>query len=95
VARLKSPDSKLIGGIGGTDERPALIASAKGELTKLLEGGRYPELADRCREILGRSRFSALLREELGKSVSPPEATHRPIVQIPYAAIATMNFDTK
>jgi hypothetical protein len=61
----------------------AAVASAKGELTKLLEGSRYPELADRCREILGRSRFSALLREELGKSVSPPEATHRPIVQIP------------
>ena len=72
----------------------ATVGSAKGELTKLLEAGRYPELADQCREILGRSRFTALLREELGKSVSPPEATHRPIVETPYAAIVTTNFDT-
>jgi hypothetical protein len=74
--------------------RHAAVASAEGELTKLLEAGRFPELADQCREILGRSRFAALLRKELGKTVSPPKATHRAIVRTPYAAIVTTNFDT-
>lgn len=73
---------------------PAALDSAREELTALLEAGRYAELADQCREMLGRSRFAALLRAELAKPVSPPEATHRPIVQTPYAAIVTTNFDT-
>jgi hypothetical protein len=68
--------------------------SAGRELTALLEVGRYAELADQCREILGPARFAALLRTELAKPVSPPEATHRPIVQTPYASIVTTNFDT-
>ena len=72
----------------------AAVDSAGSELTALLEAGRYAELADQCREILGRARFAALLRAELDKPVSPPEATHRPIVQTPYAAIVTTNFDT-
>ena len=64
------------------------------ELTALLELGRYAELADQCREILGPARFAAVLRAELATRVSPPEATHRPIVQTPYASIVTTNFDT-
>jgi hypothetical protein len=64
------------------------------ELTTLLKAGRYTELADQCREILGPSRFAAFLRTELAKPVAPPEATHRPIVRTPYAAIITTNFDT-
>ena len=68
--------------------------SAGRELTALLEAGRYAELADQCREILGPARFAAFLRTELAKPVSPPEATHRPIVQTPYASIVTTNFDT-
>jgi hypothetical protein len=68
--------------------------SAGRELTALLEVGRYAEVADQCREILGPARFAALLRTQLAKPVSPPEATHRPIVQTPYASIVTTNFDT-
>jgi len=68
--------------------------SAGRELTALLEAGRYAELADQCREILGPARFFALLRAELAKPVSPPEATHRPIVKTPYTSIVTTNFDT-
>jgi hypothetical protein len=67
---------------------------ARGELTTLLEAKRYPELADQCREVLGRSRFNALLRAELARPAAPPEATHRPIVATPYAAIVTTNYDT-
>ena len=76
-----------------TIERTA-VTSARSELTTLLKAGRYPELADQCREFLGRSRFAALLRAELAKPVPPPSSTHRPIVQTPYAAIVTTNFDT-
>lgn len=69
-------------------------ASTQAELSALLEAGRYPELADQCREVLGRARFAALLREELGRPAPPPEPTHRAIVETPYAAIVTTNFDT-
>jgi hypothetical protein len=69
-------------------------ASADREMTALLEAGRYTELADQCREILGPTYFAEFLRTELAKPVSPPEATHRPIVQTPYASIITTNFDT-
>ncbi len=72
----------------------AATGSEGSELTALLTTGKYAELADQCREILGRSRFAALLRAELAKPVSPPEVTHLPIVQTPYAAIVTTNFDT-
>lgn len=68
--------------------------SAGRELTALLEAGRYAELADQCREILGPARFVSHLRAELAKPVLPPEATHRPIVKTPYASIVTTNFDT-
>ena len=78
----------------GETIKSATLESARSELTGLLEAGRYAELADQCREILGRSRFAAFLRAVLAKPVSPPEATHRPIVQTPYALIVTTNFDT-
>jgi hypothetical protein len=64
------------------------------ELSALLDAGRYAEVADQCRELLGRSRFGALLRAQLARPVAPPQATHRAIVQTPYAAIVTTNFDT-
>jgi hypothetical protein len=69
-------------------------ARAQPELAALLTARRYPELADQCREILGRSRFHAVLRAELARPVTPPEATHRPMVQTPWAAIVTTNYDT-
>jgi hypothetical protein len=68
--------------------------AAAAELKALLDAGRYAELADQCRETLGRTLFTALLRKELARPVTPPEATHRPIVQTPYSAIVTTNFDT-
>jgi hypothetical protein len=64
------------------------------ELGDLLEAGRFAELADQCRELLGRQRFASLLREELDRPALPPEATHRAIVETPYASIVTTNFDT-
>ena len=69
-------------------------SSAEAELTGLLAKGRYAELADECREILGFARFAELLRNQLAQPLAPPEATHRAIVETPYAAIVTTNFDT-
>src|SRR5688572_27184622 len=60
-------------------------SAANPELSALLDAGRFAELADQCRELLGRERFAALLRAELDKPAVPPEATHRAIVETPYA----------
>jgi len=68
--------------------------SADPELQALLKAGRFAELADQCRELLGPERFATVLRAELDKSTDPPEATHRAIVETPYASIVTTNFDT-
>ena len=64
------------------------------ELHALLARGRYPEVADQCRTLLGRVHFAQLLRGVLARSAAPPEATHRAIVRTPYACIVTTNFDT-
>lgn len=64
------------------------------ELQTLLNAGKFADVADQCRELLGRTRFSRVLRQELAQQRRPPEATHRAIVQTPYACIVTTNFDT-
>lgn len=63
------------------------------ELEKLLQAGRFPELAGYCRDLLGRERFHDLVRQELQVRGDVP-ATHRAIVRTPYACIVTTNFDT-
>jgi SIR2-like domain/CHAT domain len=73
---------------------PDPAESTRAQFGALLQASRYAEIADECREILGPSRFAAVLRTQLDKAVSPPEATHRPIVRTPYASIVTTNFDT-
>lgn len=67
---------------------------ARRELGRLLEAGRYAEVADQCRQILGRQRFWNLLRTQLDRPAEPPPSTHGPIVRTPYACIVTTNFDT-
>ncbi|MGE3312500.1 MAG: SIR2 family protein [Limisphaerales bacterium] len=64
------------------------------ELSRLLDAGRYAEVADQCRFILGRQRFWQLLRAELGRPAEPPAPTHQAIVRTPFACIVTTNFDT-
>lgn len=64
------------------------------ELKRLLDAGRYAEVADQCRHLLGRQRFWGFLRSQLSGPAEPPEATHRAIVRTPYACIVTTNFDT-
>jgi hypothetical protein len=64
------------------------------ELGRLLDAGRYAEVADQCRHLLGRQRFWEFLRSQLSGPAEPPEATHRAIVRSPYACVVTTNFDT-
>jgi len=64
------------------------------ELTALIGQGKFAEVADQCRTLLGRARFGEHLRSILAAPAEPPEATHRAIVRTPYASIVTTNFDT-
>jgi len=64
------------------------------ELERLVAQGKFAEVADQCRTVLGRTVFGQILRDALARDVAPPEATHRAIVDTPYACIVTTNFDT-
>jgi hypothetical protein len=75
-------------------ETGQLVRIETGELQALLEAGKFADVADQCRELLGRTSFSKVLRRALAQGRPPPEATHRAIVQTPYACIVTTNFDT-
>lgn len=69
-------------------------AARRDELDALMARGQLIDVADQCRTLLGRTYFGRLLRSLLARSVAPPEATHRAIVETPYACIVTTNFDT-
>lgn len=62
------------------------------ELEKLLEAGKFPELAGYCRDLLGRRNFHERVRSELRPEGEPPE-THRAIVRTPFSCVVTTNFD--
>lgn len=68
--------------------------AGRAELEALLAQGKFAEVADQCRTLLGRTYFGRLLRSVLARDVAPPEATHRAIVETPYACVVTTNFDT-
>ena len=63
------------------------------ELEKLLEAGKFPELAGYCRDLLGRDLFHERVRSELRLDGEVPP-THEAIVSIPFACIVTTNFDS-
>jgi len=69
-------------------------AAGRDELERLLKQAKFAEVADQCRTVLGRTHFGQILRTVLARDVAPPEATHRAIVDTPYACIVTTNFDT-
>lgn len=62
------------------------------ELERLLDAGRNQDVAARCRELLGRERFFSTVREVLAAPATLP-ATHRDIVDTPFACVVTTNFD--
>lgn len=63
-----------------------------GELDRLVERGRYLELADHCREQLG-PRYAELLAESLRATVQEVPEVHRLILGMPFAAWITTNYD--
>jgi hypothetical protein len=69
-------------------------STSREDLDRLLAQGKFAEAADQCRTVLGRTFFGQVLRRALARDVAPPEATHRAIVETPYACIVTTNFDT-
>jgi SIR2-like domain/CHAT domain len=75
------------------DTTTGAAPEAAKELDALFDRGKYIELADQCRELLGPAYFHKLLRQILGRNVQPTEL-HRAIVETPYACIVTTNFDT-
>jgi len=74
-------------------ETTMAVPGARDELQTLLARGKYIELADQCRELLGPGYFHTLLRKILGTKARRT-ALHRAIVETPYASIVTTNFDT-
>ena len=74
--------------------REVIPASLQSQLTDLLNQGKFADVADQCRHVLGSTRFFRCVRSLLGSSAKPPEATHRPIVDTPWKCIVTTNFDT-
>ncbi len=69
-------------------------AARKDELELLLAQSKFAEVADQCRTLLGRTFFGRMMRDQLARRVAPPAATHKAIVETPYACIVTTNFDT-
>jgi SIR2-like domain/CHAT domain len=63
-----------------------------GELNRLLDAGKLLEIADHCREALGQ-RYHNILSEQLrGETGDIPEP-HKIIVQLPFSAVVTTNYD--
>ncbi|MGQ0647620.1 MAG: SIR2 family protein [Gemmatimonadaceae bacterium] len=74
---------------------PDTAATANSELSRLLAAGKLADVADQCREVLGRSDLFSFLRRELSKpDTLPLKETHGSIVKTPYSCIVTTNFDT-
>ncbi len=67
-------------------------AEMKGDLEKLLDSGKWLQIADHCKEQLG-ERYVSLLGEELrGDAVTIPDA-HRLVMRLPFSAWVTTNYD--
>src|SRR5262245_35586369 len=62
------------------------------ELQRLLDAGKLLEVADHCKEALGR-RYNDLLSEQLRGAAGEIPAPHQIIVKLPFAAVVTTNYD--
>lgn len=62
------------------------------ELKKLLEAGRYLDVADECKERLG-SGYAEFLSKSLQVGSGPVPEAHRLVMQLPFAAWITTNYD--
>ena len=62
------------------------------ELDRLLAAGKLLEVADHSKEALGR-RYNDILSEHLRGATGPIPEPHNIIVQLPFSAIVTTNYD--
>lgn len=62
------------------------------ELKRLLEAGKLLDVADHCKEALGR-RYNDILSEHLRGAAGDIPEPHKVIVQTPFAAVVTTNYD--
>ena len=63
------------------------------ELLKLLEKDRMLDVADHCREKLGKRLYHQILETHLRGETEPIPEPHRIIARLPFSAIVTTNFD--
>lgn len=62
------------------------------ELQRLLEAGKLLEVADHCKEALGR-RYNDILSEQLRGGEGEIPEPHKVIVRMPFSAAVTTNYD--
>jgi SIR2-like domain/CHAT domain len=62
------------------------------ELNRMLAQGKLLEIADHCKEALGR-RYNEILSEQLRGATGDIPAPHKVVVQLPFANIVTTNYD--
>jgi hypothetical protein len=62
------------------------------ELNRLLDAGKLLEIADHCREALGQ-RYHNILSEQLRGVTGDIPEPHKIIVELPFSAVVTTNYD--
>ncbi|HEY0972276.1 MAG TPA: SIR2 family protein [Gemmatimonadales bacterium] len=68
--------------------------AARQELDELMSAGRLREVADFCRSVLGEDGLHSMLCAELARRPGIQSATHRAVVETPFACIVTTNYDS-
>jgi hypothetical protein len=70
-----------------------LTDATRNELDGLLAAGRYMEVAEYCRERIGRTELSTFISQRFGNSLGNVSEAHEVIARLPFAAIVTTNYD--
>jgi SIR2-like protein/CHAT domain-containing protein len=79
---------QLVTQVGADDQDEDSTA----ELKKLLDAGRYLDVADECKEQLG-AGYAEFLSKALQIGTGPVPEAHRLVMQLPFAAWITTNYD--
>ena len=66
---------------------------ARAELERMIEAGKWLQIADHCKVKLGPGGYARLLGERLGDTGRPVPEAHRLAVRLPFAAWITTNYD--
>ena len=83
---------KLLREIVAQLEQETQDDSNTAELLRLLDAGKLLEVADHCKEALGR-RYNDILSEQLRGDTGEIPEPHKAIVQMPFSAVVTTNYD--